>query len=246
MLNFRGDFLLTFSKKRIYINGNWLIENENCMFKSKDGENMFTVYLNLQRFIRHNQLTYDDELIYITSIQQLYKAINYHSRTMDVSEVYLALKGLERLNIIDIVSHRNFHRRTKNNLPLKELLIIKDLDYMSLEHFIVTPLDVIDYILNNDLSYRHIALFLLMVKWTNNTEEKCYVSINKLADWLGFSNNTVLKYCKDLNRVGVMASYKLINESGHYYYNHYLLKDMDVYEEFNEVHRQAIKKMTNK
>lgn len=235
--------MFTFSKKSTLINANWFVQDGVNYFKEEGGEKLLALYLNLQRFIRHDQINFQEDLYYFTSVQQIYRSINEYGRIMEADDIYSLLKTLERLKVIDVVSHSNFSRRTKANLPIKELLIIKDLDYMKSRFYMQVPLDVIKFMLDNKLTYKHVSLHLLMNKWSNNNEEKCYVSVNKLADWIGFSNKTILKYYNDMNKLGVMASYKRKNSEGHYKYEHHLLRTMDNYDEFNEIHKKAMDKM---
>lgn len=236
-------YLFTFSKKFTLINANWFVQDGNNYFKEEGGEKLLALYLNLQRFIRHDQLSYKEDIYYFTSIQQLYLAMNEYGRFVNVDDIFILLKKLEELHVIDIVSHPSFERKNKNNLSKKELLIIHDLDYMRSRFYMHVPLDVIKYMLDNGLTYKHVALFLLMSKWSNNSEEKCYVGTNKLAEWIGYSNKTVLKYYKDMNELGVMASVKRTNKDGHTYYEHYLLRDMENFDEFNQVYKDAMNKM---
>ena len=239
----KGDGLLfTFSKKSTLINANWFVQDGNNYFKDEGGEKLLALYLNLQRFIRYDQFSFKEDMFYFTSVQQIYKTINEYGRVADVDTIFNLLKKLDKLSIIKIVSHPNFDTKYKSNLPNKELLIIQDLDYMRSRFYMQVPLDVVKYMLDNKLTYKHVALHLLMNKWTNNTEEKCFVSVNKLSDWIGYSNKSILKYYSDMNKLGVMASYKRRDKEGHTKYEHYLLRTMDDFGEFNEVHKSEMKK----
>ncbi|WP_405101479.1 hypothetical protein [Oceanobacillus sp. FSL H7-0719] len=224
------------------INANWFVQDGKNYFKNEGGDKLLALYLNLQRFIRYDQFSFREDMFYFTSINQIYKSINEYGRVADVDSIFMLLKKLEELSIVKIVSHPNFETRFKSNLSNKELLIIQDLDYMRSRFYMHVPLDVIKHMLDNKLTYKHVALFLLMNKWTNNNEEKCFVSVNKLADWIGYSNKTILKYYGDMNRLGVMASHKRRDKDGHTFYEHYLLRDMDTYDEFKSVHKTAMNK----
>ena len=238
--------LFTFSKKSTLINANWFVQDGTNYFKDEGGEKLLALYLNLQRFIRYDQFSFKEDMFYFTSIQQIYKTINEYGRVADVDAIIGLLKRLDDLSIIEIVSHPRFDEKFKSNLPNKELLIIKDLDYMRCKFYMQVPLDVIKFMLDKKLNYKHAALLLLMNKWANNTEDKCFVSVNKLSNWIGYSNKSILKYYGDMNRLGIMASYKRRNKDGHTKYEHYLLSDMDNYDEFNELHKNAMNKFINK
>lgn len=236
--------MFNFSKNETLINSNWFVQDDKNYFKNEGGEGLLAVYLNLQKFIRSDQFKNknDEEKYYLTSLEQLYKAVNEHKRKMKLDDIIYYLKILIDLNVVEIISHNNFKEKYKSDISKRELLIIKDLDYRNSKFYMRVPLDIVDYMIKNSLTYKHVALFLLMSKWANNLENKCYVSVNKLADWIGYSNKTVLKYYEEFNKLGIVASYKKINKDGQYYYNHYILQSMAQYDDFYKAHKKVIDK----
>lgn len=233
-----------FSKKNNLINNNWFVQNGFNYYKDS-GRNVFNLYLNLSRFIRQDVSKFKNEQYYITSIKMLYDAMNYHGRLLNVPEIHGLICKLEEFGVIDVVSHSNFKRR--KDIPPGELIILKDLDYSSSEHYTFVPFDVVEYILENGLTYNHVALFLFSISWEDKTEGKSYVSIDKAGRWLGFSAPTIRKYIKDLNQLRVMASHtkwdKIKNRKR---YEHYTLKGLDESEKFEEYHGYAMDKFKKK
>ncbi|MBM7598116.1 hypothetical protein JOC34_000473 [Virgibacillus halotolerans] len=234
--------MFAFSKKHTLINGNWFTQGEYFYFKDGGGEKLLALYLNLQKFIRYDQFNFKSDLNYVTSIKQIYDSMNEYGRLVSIDDVYVLLSRLEELSVVKVTSHKNFKSKNKNSLYTKELLIINDLDYMKCSFYMSVPLDIIRYMLENGLTYRHVSLFLLMNKWTNNPEDKCFISVNKLAEWIGYSNKSVLKYYADMNKLGVMASYLKKDNKGHTKYEHFLLRDMDDIDSFKKSNYTAMNK----
>jgi len=199
--------LFGFSKNNILINSNWIANHGGNYISNEGGEKLLATYLNLYRFVRCDFNNYKSGIYFVCNIEMIYKAMVEHKRICKMSDVYDYLNELVKLKVIEIKSQSGkYLDPSKTNE--KELLVIKDNNYNNCEHYIYTPLDVIKYMLDHNLTYRHVSVFLLMMKWTNNPEKHCYVSLEKMASWLGYSNKSVLKYVREMNKLGVVVSNK--------------------------------------
>lgn len=230
-----------FSKKETYINSNWVTDVNDNYYK-KGGHKLLATYLNLMKFIRFDYKTYKEEQTYSTSVRSLYRAANEHGRIMTITEVTEMIQRLIKKGVISVISESNYERKHVKDLCPDKGLFIKDMDYNVSKNYIQTPLDVFEYMLNSGLNYRHIGQFILMHRWTNNSENKCYASVGRIAEYLSMSNTTVLKYYEDMNKIGVLATHKRWNKNGHSYYEHYTLDSMDKFKEFQEANKSALKK----
>ncbi|WP_438496723.1 hypothetical protein, partial [Paenibacillus sp. IHBB 3054] len=90
----------------------------------------------------------------------------------------------------------------------------------------------------------------LIRKWSNNIENKCWMSINKMADTLGFSNDKINKIVHKLNRMRLMASdyrkngTRTINgvKKPSYRFEHTIFGNISNIDAFREAHKATIDK----
>jgi len=199
--------VFSFSKNNGVINSNWFVNGGNDYFRSSSGEKTLATYLNLFRFMRMDANKYKSQTHFICCVEDVYRSLTSNKRICKVEDVYGFLNELVKLKVIKFTSTSKKYIK-QEDVGIRDRLIILDLDQGNCENYIYTPFDVVDYMLNNSLTYKHVSLFLLMMKWSTNPEKHCYIASEKMAEWLGYSNKTVLKYIKDMNELGVLVSVK--------------------------------------
>jgi predicted transcriptional regulator len=205
----------------------------------------------LYKFRLHNQ---ENEHTFITSISLLRKETGYTS-----SKVLELLKLMKRAKIINIesMSRWDYLLDQDGNIKDKDILIITAIDAISSfqnkddEYYIYINLDLFKKYEESNMYGRiekYIALYCLIAKWSNNTEQKMNMRIAKMAKILGFDKDFVHKMIYEMNRNYFMSSRKKNRKSGRYYFEHRLLtstKKEDV-EKFLSSEKENIEKLINR
>jgi predicted transcriptional regulator len=208
-----------------------------------NNEKFFYIYLTLFRFKVGE--TEEGRPIFNISIRQLYKVYNRGKNINSCTEVSDMLTMLIKKKIVTPINTKGWSNFKEKENYFDLLITLEDTSLSGEDNYTFTQLDVVDYMLKNGMGMKHVTVYMYM-KFTinpkNNNDHKCWMSINKLADRLKFGDKTIAKCVSDMNKIGVIASHKLDNMKGGTKFEHYLLKDMGQFEEFNKVHRAAMSK----
>jgi hypothetical protein len=236
-----GKLLLNYFEKYSKTSKKWF-GNEGVYVNGD--EKLFTLYLELFRFrIGENS---EGNTVFNVSVRQLYTHFNKGRNIISLGEVTDFLIQLSKMKIIKLLSYKSWNTLLKHDGHVNYSLLLEDISVDDEEGYNYTPLDIIDYIFSQSTKYtKHVIFYMFMKNTINiktNKDHKCWMSVNKMADKLQFGDKTVAKCISDLNKIGVIASHKLDNMKGGTKFEHYLLKDMGQFEEFNKVHRAAMNK----
>jgi hypothetical protein len=199
---------MNFVDDHILIKSNWfdkdgLISKTNC--------DVILLYLTLYKFRIKNQ---ECEHFFLTSIKLLKKETGF---TMD--RTYELFKILIKHKIITCDITR--WDRYKDN----EVIIVKAIDYPHTirtqnekgewydkpedkdDQYVSVDLNLIQYYLDNGLSSEEIAMYCLLKKGKNKSEEgKTQWSIDSISKMLGLSKDKVHKIIVKMNRMYLLAS----------------------------------------
>jgi predicted transcriptional regulator len=219
---------MEFAISTIKIASDWFdVDKETNKYKSINKEEGLGLYLNLFKY-RIHQGQYGDHQ-FVTCIYYLRRNLNWTAE-----KTYETLAALKKNRVIKIDQYE--WRLLKQNNKINERLTLtitatdvpqdyyKDADPDN--YYIWLPLSIVDEYIGSGLTYRHIGLYCLISKWSNNTEKKCYMRIEKMADTLGYDKSTVSKMVVDLNRQYFLFSHKVNNKKDGKRYEHRLLKDL--------------------
>ncbi|MNW31440.1 hypothetical protein D3C74_83550 [compost metagenome] len=231
---------MNFALNHIKIKSNWF---DKRGIISKIGCDGFFLYITLYRYHIHNQ----DVPTFCTSIKALKKETGF-----TMQETYDLFKTLIRNKIIKCNVTR-WDRYQDNDLlivsatdtPITTRAINeREKEYDSPvsddDFYISVDLKMMQYYLDNGLQGEEMALYCLIRKWSNNTEHKCWMSINTMAKILCLSNDKVHKMVYKLNRLYLMCSSYRKNgkrnirgkETTTYRFEHSLLENFSALEGF--------------
>ena len=236
---------MNFTKKNIKIKSTWFEDEEN-KFKKIKAEGLY-LYLNLFKFCIDKQ---EYEYTFITSISLLRKETGY--KTKDIFDL---LKCLQSCKIIKIqnLSRWDYLLDKKGEIKEKDVLIIAATDVPTVDeneedndYFIWVDLDLMKYYMDIGLSEKYIPLYCLISKLSNGTEKKAYMSIEKMADVLGYNKDFVHKMIRELNRNYLMYSERRKNGKNGYIYEHWICKRYDLIEKFKSEFGERIEKNIKK
>jgi len=210
-LNF--NYTLQFTR----IKSNWF--DENGVYK-KIGYKGLNLYFQLFKFRIHNQ---DNDYTFITSISMLRKETGYST-----GEVFNLLKKLKSAKVIKLenVSRWDYLLDENGSIKDKDILVLIATDTYKDEdkYYINIPFDLFKLYEEKGLTEKYYALYCLISKWSNNAEGKMWMSIEKMAKFLGFDKDFVNKMIYQLNEHYLMYSNKRSNHKNGYKFEHHLLK----------------------
>ncbi|WP_368974696.1 hypothetical protein NST61_16985 [Caldifermentibacillus hisashii] len=205
------------------------------------------LYFQLYKFRLHNQ---ENEHTFITSISLLRKETGYSTQ-----EVFELLKKLKSAKIIKLnnVSRWDYLIDEKENIRDRDVLFIvatdtfpiADYKYVSDDYYIYVPLDLFELYRKKGLNEKYFALYCLIKKYSQNTEQKMWMSIQKMSKFLGFDKDYVNKMIYEMNRNYFLSSYRRVKSDGSFYFEHHILdsakqKEID---KFVKVHQDNINKL---
>lgn len=237
---------MNFALKRIYVKSNWFDDGNNKY--KKIGYDGFFLYLSLFRFLVNRQ---DREYTFICSLSLIRKETKYSSQL-----ILDLLKLLVKENVLRVdISRWDRLFDDKGKIIVDKCLTIEALDKPITErkvngkgeevdtpvsdddYYINLDLPLIQYYIDQGLNERYIGLNCLMNRYSNNTEGKSWISINKMADILGFGDKTVNNMIYELNRKYLLYSrymktdQKVIGKNGEKEsgtkFEHFLLSNLD-------------------
>jgi len=217
---------MNYTVNSIKINSNWFDDlGRSKNVYQKIGYKGLNLYFQLYKFRLHRQ---ENEHTFITSISLLRKETTY---TTD--EIFELLKKLKSAKIIKLenVSRWDYLLDENGNVKDKDILMITALDTFPLEKYesdgsrfyLYIPLDLFQLYENKGLSEKYYALYCLIKKYSQNIEEKMWMSIEKMSKYLEFDKDYVNQMIYNLNRHYFMCSKRRPNGKGGYSYEHHIL-----------------------
>lgn len=220
----------------MFVDANWFYEKNNANFTCRNyflngqKEKLFAAYLNLYKFARKSSGE-DNKVYFLTTVNSLFKTMTTGKRIVTENDVRELLSTLMEFNVINIEECKDI-----NKIYNKEMLKIEDLTYKNCKFYFKFPLDVVEFMLEQGLTYRHVSIFAVIHKYAkSNPEKKAWMSIEKIGEWLGYSNKSVLKYVNEMNDMGVLHSVKKRqSQTGRKGYNHYPVYKVSDIEEFKK------------
>lgn len=238
---------MKFKIRNIKLKSNWFDEN-GLVFKI--GYDAFFLYLTLYRYYMTSQS--DEDSLIVTSMTSLKKLTGY-----TMSKTYDLFKVLERYKLIKSDVTR-WDRNVDVGMMHIELLnlpqITKD------EHGVENPnseddfyipinLELVQKYLDCGFTIREIVFSFVIRKYSNKTEGKCWVSIEKFAKVMNVGKSTITKMIRELNRNYLLSSYYRSNsqrgEEG-IKLEHYVLNKMSEWDSFKKLHGENIEKNIKK
>jgi hypothetical protein len=205
------------------------------------------LYFQLYKFRLHNQ---ENEHTFITSVSLLRKETGYST-----DEVFDLLKKLKGAKIIKLqnVSRWDYLLDEEGNIRDKDILIIEAIDTFPISdyknvgdnYYIYIPLDLFDLYKQKGLNEKYFALYCLIKKWSQNEENKMWMSIQKMSKFLGFDKDYVNKMIYEMNRNYFLSSYRKRKSDGTYFFEHHILDSTKKNEidKFLEIHKSNIDKL---
>jgi hypothetical protein len=205
------------------------------------------LYFQLYKFRLHNQ---ENEHTFITSISLLRKETGYS--TEEVFDLLKKLKGAKIINLQN-VSRWDYLIDEQGNIRDKDILVIVATDTFPISNYkkvddnfyIYIPLDLFELYKQKGLNERYFALYCLIKKWSQNAEQKSWMSIKKMSKFLGFDKDYVNKMIFEMNRNYLLSSYRKKKSDGTYRYEHYILDSVknDNVNKFLDVHKDNMDKL---
>ncbi|GAA0432625.1 hypothetical protein GCM10008983_06530 [Lentibacillus halophilus] len=210
----------------IKIKSNWFDGKDN-MFKKIGKEEGLNLYLQLFRFRLH-QGKYDEHVFRVT-IGELKEFTKMNCKTkLRNNQVFDLLKKMSRAGIIELHKPVRWNYLVDENDKIKPdtLIVLKAIDVphtykgadkngVSIDspttdndYYITINFNTIDYIYNDlSLTSKEVSVYLLMLKLSNNSEHKANININKIENWLGYSDDTITNILITLNENYLLATH---------------------------------------
>lgn len=233
---------MNFTIRHLKIRSSWFDEDGKF---SKMGSEAFNTYLNLFKFRFHNQ---EHKHHFMTSIHYLRKETGYtKQKILEHLKVLTKLKIIEMLdmkrwtkliddkgNILENILLNIIATDLPNTTRVKTELGEKDQADSEEDFYVSLDLYLMNYYKEIGLSEYHFAIYCLIKRLSNNTEQKAFMSIEKMAQYLNYDKNTLNKQIKEMNRKYVLYSDIRKNGKGGYKYEHRLLRKFTDVEKFKE------------
>lgn len=197
---------MNFVDNHVKVKSNWF--DSQGVF-SKIGSDAFLLYLTLYKFHLYNQ----DTCMFATSMKMLKKETGFTiNKTFDLFKVLIRYKVIEcsvtrwdryednEFMFVTALDTPKTIRKTSDKGKEYDEPLSADDNYISCD------MKMMQYYLDNGLSGAEMGLYCLIRKWSNGTQRQMWMSINKMADHLGLSNDKVHKMIYKLNRMFLMYS----------------------------------------
>lgn len=235
---------MNYTLNSIKINSNWFDDKARKQSTyDKIGYKGLNLYFQLYKFRLHRQ---ENEHTFMTSISMLRKETGY--KTDEVFELLKKLKSAKVINIENVSKWSYLIDSSTKKVKDKDILHITALDTFPIEnyqqqddrYYIYIPLDLFEEYKRKGLNEKYYALYCLIKKWSQNTEGKMYMAIEKIAGVLGFDKDYINKMINNMNKNYLLSSRRRKRESGFgYKFEHYLLDSMtkEKVEKFLEAHK---------
>jgi hypothetical protein len=206
----------------------------------------------------------DNEYTYICSISLLRKETGYSA-----PRIIELLKLLSKKKIIKVdISRWDRLIGDNGNVLDDKLLVIEALDRPDTyrgyndkkeevdlpktkdDYYISLDMPLMQYYMDLKLNERYFGLHCLISKYSNGTEGKCWLSINNMADILGFGDKTVNNMIHELNKRYLLYSRyletdkKIVGKSGDTEngnkFEHFLLGNLDHKDNWLSAHKDSV------
>lgn len=237
----------------IKVKSSWFdrLERKKSVFQKITYKGL-NLYFQLFKFRLYNQ---DNEYTFITSISMLRKETGYS--TQELFDLLKKLKSTGVIKI-DNVSRWDYLIDENGEIKDKDILVIiatdlpkterkqrvyngeKVLDKQGNPVYYDSPIDEDNYYIGvsfamlelykrKGLNERFYALYCLIMKWRNGyQDERFNMSIEKIADTLGYDKDSVNRMIYQMNRNYLLSSYRERRKGRDgFKYNHYLLTSAD-------------------
>lgn len=232
---------MKFQSNNIKLKSNWF-DKDGKVYKV--GHNAFLVYLSLYRY----QLKSNDSPSFVTSISQLKKETGYTMKeTYDLVKLLIKHKMIETsVTRWSQYADKDLMIVTALDLPQTERSSVDtDNPVTSDDFYVPINLELVQVYIDKKFKAREIVFYCLARKYSNNSEGKFFMSINKIAIWMRMSTETVIKMIRQLNRERLLSTYyKKHEERGKdgIKFEHWLLNKLSEMDAFNEIHGKNIDK----
>lgn len=218
---------MNYTLNSIKINSNWFdnLDRKQNVYE-KIGHKGLNLYFQLYKFRLHNQ---ENEHTFMTSISMLRKETKYTT-----TEIFELLKKMKSAKIIKLenVSRWEYLLDENGVIRDKDILMITAVDTFPIDKYesdgtrfyIYVPLDLFQAYEDKGLSEKYYPLYCLIKKWSQNLEEKSWMSIAKMSKYLGFDKDYVNQMIYNLNRNYFLSSVRRKKSNGGgYYFEHRIL-----------------------
>jgi hypothetical protein len=226
--------------KNIKVKQNWFDLDSDNKYK-KLGYKGFYIYISMFKFRLYSQ---EQNYMFVTSIALLRKETGYKTE-----EIFELLKLLKTLGILtfDGLSRWSLLIDDNGKIKDKELIVCygsdvpivdivpdpnregktKEMPRTEKDKYINVSLDIFQYYKDIGLSERYYGLYCLLRFFGDiNTENKSYMSIEKMSDTLGYNKDSLNKMIHEMNRKYVLYSNKRKNGKGDFYFEHHLCNNV--------------------
>lgn len=231
----------------IFIRSNWFEVGDN-KFK-RVGDKAFFLYLNMFKFLVNNQ---EIEYTFYTSIDKLRKCTGYSE-----NDIVTLIKLLEKEKIIKTSITKWSRMYIDKKLKDHEFIIIHGIAKPNViyddkskknkpatdspdDKWILIDLRLMQLYQDRGFSEKFYPIFCLINGRSNTTERKMWMEINKMAELLGFGDQTVTNIIRELNRNYLMYSRKVDNGKKGKRFEHYILNNLDHLDLFTKMYKEQI------
>ncbi|WP_211749672.1 hypothetical protein, partial [Paenibacillus sp. Marseille-Q4541] len=234
---------MNFTINHLKVRSNWFDTGGKYSQMKYDA---FNSYINLFKF-RLSKQQY--EYYFVTSINDLKKETGYTKQ-----RTYDNLSLLIKLKIIKVLNVSRWDRFIKNgvipgqiilhiaaiDIPVTNRILTEhgDRDQADTEndYYVSVDLKLMEYYKAIGLNEKYYAVYCLIKKLSNNTEQKSFMTIESMSNSLGINKNAINKYIKEMNSKYVLYSnYRKNRKSGFKFEHHLLRKYSDIDKFKNEM-----------
>jgi hypothetical protein len=245
---------MKYAVKNFKIKSNWF--DEDGKFKKMNADTLY-LYFSLFKFRIYGQ---ENDYMFMTSIYHLRKETGFTK-----SKIFEQLKQLIKLNIVTIVNVRRWDRFfSSKGVPEKNILEIIAIDIPKTQkikdesgnttdkpetendYYVSVETQLLEQYRVRGLNHKYYPIYCLIKKLQNgNVEKKSFMSIEKMALWLGYDKDYLHKLIQNMNRKYVLFSDLRDNGKGSKYFEHHLLK-IDQDEQFLNTYKLSIERNIKK
>lgn len=223
-----------YTMNNIKIKMNWFDLDTDNKFK-KFGSKGLNLYFTLFKFRLYKQ---DNNYLFVTSISLLRKETSYKTE-----EIFELLKLMKSLGILKFEGLSKWSYLVDENGKVKDKDVLiccasdvpetdetidengkkKDIPRTEDDKYINIDLNMIQHYENIGLSERYYAIYSLVRFFCDiNSESKCWMSIETMAETLDYDKDALNKMIHEMNRNYILYSFKKKNGKNGYLFEHYL------------------------
>lgn len=267
---------MNFRQTHIKIKSNWFDhKNKNNIFKRLTFKGFF-LYLTLFRFKLHEMDYSSNQHTFVSSIARLRKETSYE--TIEIFELLKALKSAKVLSFD--FSRWDYLKQKNEKINDKAIFVCSATDSPKIikkecseeekrkfksdtievpatpdDMYISVDLSLLEYYLSLGLNEKYFGIYCLIKKMSNSSEKKAWMSVEKMAETLGYDKDHLNKMVHEMNRKFLLFSSKHKNgkkgKDGkpQYYFEHRLcgtLKEVEQFKNPKDWRHEGIKKNIEK